>query len=74
MIRERDMLLDHRFCKARSRSENPYVDALNLLQRACSEKRKLADDDAQLKLLDAALGTSAGGIAQACATPAERLA
>jgi len=44
---------------------NPYVDALNLLQVSLlKKKRKLADDDAELKLLDAALGTTLNGIAQ----------
>jgi len=65
MIRERDMLLDHRFLQGALTLRNPYVDALNLLQVSLlKKKRKLADDDAQLKLLDAALGTTLNGIAQ----------
>jgi phosphoenolpyruvate carboxylase len=44
---------------------NPYVDALNLLQVSLlKKKRKLSEDDPQLKLLDAALGTTLNGIAQ----------
>jgi len=65
VIRERDMLLDHRFLQGALTLRNPYVDALNLLQVSLlKKKRKLADDDAQLKLLDAALGTTLNGIAQ----------
>ena len=65
MIRERDMLLDHRFLQGALTLRNPYVDALNLLQVSLlKKKRKLAEDDPQLKLLDAALGTTLNGIAQ----------
>jgi phosphoenolpyruvate carboxylase len=65
VIRERDMLLDHRFLQGALTLRNPYVDALNLLQVSLlKKKRKLADEDAQLKLLDAALGTTLNGIAQ----------
>jgi phosphoenolpyruvate carboxylase len=65
VIRERDMLLDHRFLQGALTLRNPYVDALNLLQVSLlKKKRKLAEDDAQLKLLDAALGTTLNGIAQ----------
>ena len=64
-IRERDMLLDHRFLQGALTLRNPYVDALNLLQVSLlKKKRKLAEDDPQLKLLDAALGTTLNGIAQ----------
>ena len=65
MIRERDMLLDHRFLQGALTLRNPYVDALNLLQVSLlKKKRKLSEDDPQLKLLDAALGTTLNGIAQ----------
>jgi len=65
VIRERDMLLDHRFLQGALTLRNPYVDALNLLQVSLlKKKRKLAEDDPQLKLLDAALGTTLNGIAQ----------
>jgi len=65
MIRERDMLLDHRFLQGALTLRNPYVDALNLLQVSLlKKKRKLAEDDPKLKLLDAALGTTLNGIAQ----------
>jgi phosphoenolpyruvate carboxylase len=64
-IRERDMLLDHRFLQGALTLRNPYVDALNLLQVSLlKKKRKLSEDDPQLKLLDAALGTTLNGIAQ----------
>ncbi len=59
------MLLDHRFLQGALTLRNPYVDALNLLQVSLlKKKRKLAEDDPQLKLLDAALGTTLNGIAQ----------
>jgi len=65
MIRERDMLLDHRFLQGALTLRNPYVDALNLLQVSLlKKKRQLGEDDPQLKLLDAALGTTLNGIAQ----------
>jgi phosphoenolpyruvate carboxylase len=65
VIRERDMLLDHRFLQGALTLRNPYVDALNLLQVSLlKKKRRLAEDDAELKLLDAALGTTLNGIAQ----------
>ena len=65
VIRERDMLLDHRFLQGALTLRNPYVDALNLLQVSLlKKKRKLSEDDPQLKLLDAALGTTLNGIAQ----------
>ncbi|HEY3254870.1 MAG TPA: phosphoenolpyruvate carboxylase, partial [Polyangiaceae bacterium] len=65
VIRERDMLLDHRFLQGALTLRNPYVDALNLLQVSLlKKKRKLGEDDPQLKLLDAALGTTLNGIAQ----------
>ncbi len=65
VIRERDMLLDHRFLQGALTLRNPYVDALNLLQVSLlKKKRQLAEDDPQLKLLDAALGTTLNGIAQ----------
>ncbi len=59
VIRERDMLLDHRFLQGALTLRNPYVDALNLLQVSLlKKKRQLGEDDPQLKLLDAALGTT----------------
>ena len=65
MIRERDMLLDHRFLQGALTLRNPYVDALNLLQVSLlKKKRKLGEHDPQLKVLDAALGTTLNGIAQ----------
>ena len=65
VIRERDMLSDHRFLQGALTLRNPYVDALNLLQVSLiKKKRSLRDDDAELKLLDAALGTTLNGIAQ----------
>ena len=65
VIRERDMLLDHRFLQGALNLRNPYVDALNLLQVSLlKKKRQLGEDDPQLKLLDAALGTTLNGIAQ----------
>ena len=65
VIRERDMLLDHRFLQGALNLRNPYVDALNLLQVSLlKKKRQLSEDDPQLKLLDAALGTTLNGIAQ----------
>ena len=65
VIRERDMLLDHRFLQGALTLRNPYVDALNLLQVSLlKKKRQLGEDDPQLKLLDAALGTTLNGIAQ----------
>ncbi len=65
MIRERDMLLDHRFLQGALTLRNPYVDALNLLQVSLlKKKRQLGEEDPQLKLLDAALGTTLNGIAQ----------
>jgi phosphoenolpyruvate carboxylase len=65
VIRERDMLNDHRFLQGALTLRNPYVDALNLLQVSLlKKKRKLSDDDAELKLLDPALGTTLNGIAQ----------
>ncbi|MEO6599254.1 MAG: phosphoenolpyruvate carboxylase [Polyangiaceae bacterium] len=65
MIRERDMLLDHRFLQGALTLRNPYVDALNLLQVSLlKKKRLLGEEDPQLKLLDAALGTTLNGIAQ----------
>ena len=65
IIRERDMLSDHRFLQGALTLRNPYVDALNLIQVSLlKKKRQLKEDDAQLKLLDAALGTTLNGIAQ----------
>lgn len=65
VIRERDMLSDHRFLQGALTLRNPYVDALNLIQVSLlKKKRGLKEDDAQLKLLDAALGTTLNGIAQ----------
>lgn len=65
VIRERDMLNDHRFLQGALTLRNPYVDALNLLQVSLlKKKRKLSEDDPELKLLDPALGTTLNGIAQ----------
>ncbi len=65
VIRERDMLSDHRFLQGALTLRNPYVDALNLIQVSLlKKKRQLQEDAPELKLLDAALGTTLNGIAQ----------
>ena len=64
-IRQRESLLeDHRFLGDSMELRNPYVDPLNLLQVALMKRKRAADDDTDLKLLDQALGSSLNGIAQ----------
>lgn len=66
-IREQKTPLEaHRFLSGSLDLRNPYVDPLNLLQLSLlGRKRALAEEAPERALLDAALGTTLNGVAQA---------
>jgi phosphoenolpyruvate carboxylase len=66
-IREQKQPLEaHRFLSGSLDLRNPYVDPLNLLQLSLlGRKRALAEESPERALLDAALGTTLNGVAQA---------